>query len=268
MEYFLEKLLDLEGLLIPKLKKLDTWGRLQSFILSNPKPFLTMAKSIIVAIDEVEADTTSFILEQLDPKKCLIKIGSILFNSLGHNALDLVSERGFEIFLDLKFHDIPNTVNSSIKSFKNKNIKMFTVHLSGGLEMVRSAKEASDYINSQAIGVSVLTSLSFDEIESLYNQQSHEAALELFNIADQANISGIVCSPHELDIANQVLPNMIKITPGIRPKNNTTDDQKRVMTPQQAINLGADYIVIGRPITLSPNIGEAFIKIYNDLNDS
>jgi orotidine-5'-phosphate decarboxylase len=222
-------------------------------------------KSIIVALDTVSLNETSSIIAELDPNKCMVKVGSVLFNAEGRAALDLVANAGFEIFFDLKFHDIPNTVKSSIESFKGFPIKFFTVHLSGGKSMLGAAKQAAEFINAGCIGVSVLTSLSNEEANTVYTRSIENTVSDMFELAKISDCDGVVCSPLELNLAQAVIPNLIKITPGIRANQNKTDDQTRTLSASEAITKGANFLVIGRPITEANDIGLAFEKIYNSI---
>tara|TARA_B100000212_G_scaffold68571_1_gene47956 strand:- start:7097 stop:7777 length:681 start_codon:yes stop_codon:yes gene_type:complete len=220
-------------------------------------------KNIIVALDD-PLDYQG-ILEVLDPKKCILKVGSIIFNYHGRKILDEVANNGFEIFFDIKFHDIPNTVSKSIESFKGYPIKLLTIHLSGGYSMIKSAIDSCKNINSKCIGVSILTSLNEEESKEVYSQEISKTASSMFNLAKETDIDGVVCSPHELKLASDLLQNKIRITPGIRLSNSNSDDQSRVMNPKQAIDLGATYLVIGRPITSLKDKASAFEKIYQSI---
>lgn len=219
-----------------------------------------MQKKIIVAIDETNISTFKKILNCLDNKKCLIKIGSVAFNSIGHYAINYATENDFEIFLDLKFHDIPNTVKKSIQGLLSLQLKMLTIHTSGGKEMMLAAMEAVAGTNIKVFGVTALTSLNDQDTRQIYQRDSFEHVNAMLDIAEQAGIDGVVCSPHELELVSK-RGSLLSITPGIRLKN-LKDDQKRVMTPREAINLGADYLVIGRPITASNDIRKSLEEIY------
>ncbi|MBL33033.1 MAG: orotidine-5'-phosphate decarboxylase [Gammaproteobacteria bacterium] len=219
-----------------------------------------MQKKIIVAIDETNISTFKKILNCLDNKKCLIKIGSVAFNSIGHYAINYATENDFEIFLDLKFHDIPNTVKKSIQGLLSLQLKMLTIHTSGGKEMMLAAMEAVAGTNIKVFGVTALTSLNDQDTRQIYQRDSFEHVNAMLDIAEQAGIDGVVCSPHELELVSK-RSSLLSITPGIRLKS-LKDDQKRVMTPREAINLGADYLVIGRPITASNDIRKSLEEIY------
>ena len=218
---------------------------------------------IIVAIDTFDLKQANAILDQLNPNICLVKIGSVIFNALGKTFLKHVSSRGFKIFLDLKLHDIPNTVYETIIGFNDCKIDMLTVHLSGGEEMLNKAMLAAKSINAKVIGVSILTSLDEKDSLALFNSKIEDQISHLFKIALKANIDGIVCSPHELEIANTILGiHVIKITPGIRDVK-VEDDQERTMSAKEAIKKGSTYLVIGRPITQADDVADA-LQNFND----
>ena len=215
---------------------------------------------IIVAIDEIDFKKSSNIIDNLDSEKCMIKIGSVAFNSIGHEIISHASKKGFEIFLDLKLHDIPNTVKKSIEGLVSYPIKMLTIHISGGKEMMTAAMEAVAGTGIKIFGVTALTSLSDDDTIEIFQRTTSEHVDAMLDLAQSAGIDGVVCSPHELDIVSK-RESLLSITPGIRTQDSN-DDQKRIMTPREAAELGADYIVIGRPITLSNDIGKSLNEIY------
>tara|TARA_E500000081_G_C6076626_1_gene325652 strand:- start:28 stop:711 length:684 start_codon:yes stop_codon:yes gene_type:complete len=212
---------------------------------------------IIVAIDTFNLKQANAILDQLDPDLCMVKIGSVVFNALGKSFLKHVSSRGFKIFLDLKLHDIPNTVHETILGFHDCSIDMLTVHLSGGEEMLNKAILAGKYINAKVIGVSILTSLEESDTLALFDNKLDPQIRNLFEIAVKVNLDGVVCSPHELKMSNTILnSDSIKITPGIR-DIIVGDDQARTMSAKEAIEKGATFLVIGRPITQAQDISLA-----------
>ena len=218
---------------------------------------------IIVAIDTYDFQEANVILDQLDPDLCRIKIGSVVFNSLGKSFLKEVSSRGFKIFLDLKLHDIPNTVHETILGFHDCSIDMLTVHLSGGEDMLKKAMLAGKSINAKVIGVSILTSLKESDTLILFNNNLDTQIANLFKIAVKTNLDGVVCSPLELEMANTILDtNSIKITPGIR-DIKVADDQARTLSAKEAIENGATFIVIGRPITQAEDVSSA-LKTFSD----
>ncbi|MDA8527101.1 orotidine-5'-phosphate decarboxylase [Gammaproteobacteria bacterium] len=218
---------------------------------------------IIVAIDTYDLEEANAILDQLNPDLCIIKIGSVVFNSLGKSFLQEVSSRGFKIFLDLKLHDIPNTVHEAILGFHDCSIDMLTVHLSGGEEMLKKAMLAGKSIDAKVIGVSILTSLEESDTMALFDNKLDHQIRNLFEIAVKANLDGVVCSPHELEMSNTILnSDSIKITPGIR-DIKVEDDQARTMNAKEAIEQGATFLVIGRPITQAQDISTA-LKTFSD----
>ena len=221
---------------------------------------------IIVAIDENNFKKASELINKLDPKKCMVKIGSVAFNSIGHEIIYYAADHGFKIFLDLKLHDIPNTVKKSIQGLASLPIKMLTIHTSGGKEMMMAAMEATSDTQIKVFGVTALTSLSDDEIDEIFQRTSSEQVNAMLDLAESAGIDGIVCSPHELKLVKK-RGTLLSITPGIR-LQDSNDDQKRVMTPKEAINLGADYLVIGRPITQSDDILKTLEGIFNKIYNS
>ena len=222
-----------------------------------------MSKPIIVAIDETQLSSFKQTVDSLDSNLCMIKVGSVSFNAIGHEALTYVASRGFEIFLDLKLHDIPNTVKKSIEGLVSLPISMMTIHTSGGLEMMKAAKKAVSDTNIKIFGVTALTSLSDEDTSTIFQRTASNQVKAMLDLAQEAQIDGVVCSPHELDLV-VARKSLLSITPGIR-LSKSVDDQSRVMTPKDAISKGADYIVIGRPITNAPNISEALQQIHNSI---
>ena len=222
-----------------------------------------MSKPIIVAVDETQLSSFKKTVDSLDSNLCMIKVGSVSFNALGHEALTYVASKGFEIFLDLKLHDIPNTVKKSIEGLISLPISMMTIHTSGGLEMMKAAKKVVADTNIKIFGVTALTSLSDEDTSAIFQRTASKQVKAMLDLALDAKIDGVVCSPHELDLVVEQ-KSLLSITPGIR-LSESADDQTRVMTPQDAISKGADYIVIGRPITNAPNISDALQEIHNSI---
>ena len=218
---------------------------------------------IIVAIDSYEYDQASYILDQLNPSLCMLKIGSITFNSLGKEFIYLAHDKGFEIFLDLKLHDIPNTVQKSIENLITLPIKMLTIHTSGGIKMMQAAMQAVKGVEIKIFGVTVLTSMSDEDANHIFRRDAQDQVKVMLDLAEEAGIDGIVCSPHELHLVTP-RSSLLSVTPGIRCKPSD-DDQTRIMTPKQAIESGADYLVIGRPITQSENINNSLNNIYKSI---
>ena len=213
------------------------------------------SKRLIVALDFKNFDEMSEFVARLDPNSCVVKVGLQLFISEGKKVLDFLSSKGFEIFLDLKLHDIPNTVNKAIVEIAKFNVLMTTIHLQGGMEMIAAANQAKG--NTKILGVSLLTSLDESDTQMLYNNNFNSQFNNLINVAEKSEVDGIVCSSKELSLLSE--SNLIKVVPGIR-NQNLLDDQKRVMTSKEAYENGANFIVVGRPITQSKNIEEAIIE--------
>ena len=223
-----------------------------------------MSKNIIVAVDEYHLDAFKNIVDSLDPDLCMIKVGSVSFNALGHETIIYASSKGFDIFLDLKLHDIPNTVKKSIEGLKALPINMLTIHTSGGLQMMKAAMDAVNGTDIKVFGVTALTSLTDDDTNIIYQRDAASQVNAMLEIAIQAGIDGVVCSPHEINLVKQK-ESLLSITPGIR-LSESDDDQSRVMTPKKAIELGANYLVIGRPITEAENPQDALKNIFNSIN--
>ena len=222
-----------------------------------------MTKQIITAVDESNLDLFKEIVDSLDSNLCMVKVGSVSFNALGHEAVLYAASKGFDIFLDLKLHDIPNTVKKSIEGLINLPIQMLTIHTSGGKQMMEYAMEAVKETNIKIFGVTALTSLSDADTNQIYKRDAADQVAAMLDLAEDSGIDGVVCSPHELHLVAK-RESLLSITPGIRLRNSD-DDQSRVMTPKEAIDLGANYLVIGRPITASANIKEALKEIHNSI---
>ena len=220
-------------------------------------------KKIIIAVDEINIDKFKEIINSLNSNVCMVKVGSVSFNALGHEAILFAAGKGFDIFLDLKLHDIPNTVKKSIEGLISLPIQMLTIHTAGGKQMMEYAMKAVKGTGIKVFGVTVLTSLSDRDTNQVYQRDAAEQVNAMLGLSVEAGIDGVVCSPHELNLVTEK-GSLLSITPGIRLKQ-ADDDQSRVMTPKQAIDLGANYIVIGRPITASGNIKESLKEIHNSI---
>ena len=222
-----------------------------------------MKHSLIVALDEHNQENFDDVLSQLDPGLCMVKIGSVSFNSLGRECVLKAANKGFDIFLDLKLHDIPNTVKKSIDGLVNLPIKMMTVHASGGQKMLEESVAATMNTDIKIFGVTALTSLSDTDTNFIYKREAKEQVLAMIELAKKSSIHGVVCSPQELSLVKNN-SNLLTITPGIRLKS-LDDDQTRVMTPKEAIDNGSDFLVVGRPITASNNIKNSLKEIYDSI---
>ncbi|QRN41652.1 MAG: orotidine-5'-phosphate decarboxylase [Neisseriaceae bacterium] len=212
---------------------------------------------IIVALDfPSEKHATPFI-QQLNPNACKIKIGNELFTTTGRKFVESLVTQGFKVFLDLKYHDIPNTVQRACQVAADMGIWMVNVHTSGGTKMMEAA--ANGLANLQhkplLIGVTILTSMDESDLKELGTHQPiNEKILHLASLAQKSGLDGVVCSAHEVkQIKNQLGGAFVTVTPGIRLINSNKYDQKRIMTPKEAIQVGTDYMVIGRSITQAKN---------------
>ena len=209
-------------------------------------------KKLIVALDFSNAEEVVQITSLLDPQKCVLKVGLQLYLAEGQTILKQLTDQGFEIFLDLKLHDIPNTVHKAVAEIAQFNVLMTTIHLQGGAEMIEAAKSAAG--STKILGVSLLTSLDEKDTQQLYGNAFENQFNKLMTVAESSSIDGIVCSPQELIKLHDF--NKLKVVPGIR-NAQTEDDQKRTMSSEDAYAQGADYIVVGRPITQASNVESA-----------
>jgi orotidine-5'-phosphate decarboxylase len=218
---------------------------------------MRLKPQIIVALDHFTDEEALKFIDQLDPTLCRIKIGSILFTAYGPALLEKIIKQGFSIFLDLKFHDIPQTVAGACRAAAELGIWMLNVHVSGGLAMMNAARDALQALSTPRrpllIGVTVLTSLDDSDLSALgFRQTAAETVLSMAHLAEEGGLDGIVCSAQEISLIRRSLPDdFLLVTPGIRLEGDAQGDQKRIMTPESALNAGADYLVIGRPITQS-----------------
>ncbi len=208
---------------------------------------------IIIALDFPDAKLTNTFLERIQGQTCKLKVGLELFISEGPGFVEKLVKDGHQVFLDLKLHDIPNTVASACKSAASLGVWMMTLHASGGTKMLEAARDVMSAESSQTklIAVTMLTSLDQQQIDMMGIQQSSkDYVLRLVTLALQAKMDGVVCSVHEAQAVRSKWGNVpIIVTPGIRLSDDTNNDQSQVANPQQAQKLGANYIVVGRPIT-------------------
>ena len=224
---------------------------------------------IIVALDYSDAELAMPLVNQLDPARCRLKVGKELFTAAGPEFVRQLVDKGFDVFLDLKFHDIPNTVAKACQSAAKLGVWMVNVHAQGGSKMMTAAKEAINECEHQPllIAVTVLTSMSNDDLTELgHTKTADEYVQHLANLVDKAGLDGVVCSPKEVEILRAQHGKEFKlVTPGIRPSWSVAGDQQRITTPADAIRLGSDYLVIGRPITAADDPMEALGKIEAEL---
>jgi orotidine-5'-phosphate decarboxylase len=213
---------------------------------------------IIVAIDTPEVDEATALVSSLKNSVGAIKLGLEFFTANGAAGVQKITDQHVPVFLDLKFHDIPNTVSKAIKATAGINTFMMTVHTSGGRAMLQAAIDASNevaYVTGKErpliVGVTVLTSLDQADLNMVgIRDNVHDQVLRLADLAQSCGLDGVVCSPYEISlIRKQCGYDFTLVVPGIRPEGSDAGDQKRIMTPKEAIDKGADYLVIGRPIT-------------------
>ena len=226
-------------------------------------------KRVIVALDFPDADAALALAARLDPKLCRVKVGKELFTAAGPAVVSRLHERGFEVFLDLKFHDIPNTVAGACRAAAALGVWMVNVHASGGEAMLRAAREALATATRPPllIGVTILTSLSASDLARVGFQGSPEENVErLARLAHGCGLDGVVCSALEAPRLRAAFgPAFLLVTPGIRLEGAASDDQSRVVTPREALRLGADYLVIGRPIAQARDPAATLESIRNSL---
>lgn len=228
---------------------------------------------IIVALDYANALDALALAKQLDPTQCKLKVGKELFTTAGPQLVEQIMHLGFQVFLDLKFHDIPNTVAKACQAAANLGVWMLNVHASGGLAMMEAALEGVDRAQlaqrPHLIAVTVLTSMDAATLNTLGVTRSLQAqVLALATLTQQAGLDGVVCSAQEASLLKTALgADFCLVTPGIRPKDASLDDQSRIVTPVEALQLGAHYLVIGRPITQAAAPIEALNHIIQSIKN-
>lgn len=229
--------------------------------MSNPR--------VIVPLDFSESKQALELVEKLQPDLCRLKVGKELFTKAGPALVEKLIAKGFDVFLDLKFHDIPNTVAKACAVAADLGVWMVNVHASGGTEMMTLAREEIEKKSHHPllIGVTILTSMNEETLTELGLQCSVEdQVMRLAQLSKDAGLDGVVCSAQEVKILRSQLGKEFKlVTPGIRPGGSDNDDQKRVMTPGQAIEAGSDYLVIGRPITQAADPIQALKNIEEEI---
>lgn len=231
--------------------------------MSDPK--------IIVALDYANAEAALTMADQIDPKRARVKVGKELFTRSGPQVVDALVKRGFDVFLDLKYHDIPNTVAKACAAAADLGVWMLNVHTLGGGAMMAAAKEAVGNASDSPIliGVTLLTSMdqqTFDQI-GLQGTMT-DTVIRLATLAKDSGLDGVVCSAQEATpLREQVGQDFQLITPGIRPAGSERGDQHRTMTPKQALAAGSHYLVIGRPITAAADPMQALLEIELSLKD-
>ncbi|WP_213876588.1 orotidine-5'-phosphate decarboxylase [Pseudomonas sp. dw_358] len=224
---------------------------------------------IIVALDFPTRDAALKLADQLDPALCRVKVGKELFTTSGPSIVETLNGKGFEVFLDLKFHDIPNTTAMAVKAAAQMGVWMVNVHCSGGLRMMAACREVLDQqagAKPLLIGVTVLTSMEREDLAAIgLDIEPKEQVLRLAALAEKAGLDGLVCSALEAQALKAAHPKLQRVTPGIRPAGSASDDQRRILTPRQAMDVGSDYLVIGRPISQAANPAQALAQVAAEL---
>jgi len=214
---------------------------------------LKSESKIIVALDYSNEDEALNFIKKVNPELCKLKIGKELFTVAGPQFVEKIVAMGFDVFLDLKFHDIPNTVMKACHAASELGVWMVNVHALGGKTMMQAAKEGVSHSSTKLIAVTILTSMGQEDLNQIgIETDVKDQVVNLARLANDAGLDGVVCSAKEVSILRENLGNdFLLVTPGIRPAGNETSDQKRVMTPREAVDTGSSYLVIGRPITQS-----------------
>ncbi|WP_100642308.1 orotidine-5'-phosphate decarboxylase [Alteromonas facilis] len=224
---------------------------------------------VIIALDFENEHQVLSLVEQLSPSQCRLKVGKELFTRLGPNIVKQLVALGFDIFLDLKFHDIPNTVAKACLAASDLGVWMVNVHASGGAKMMEHTKKvlANYGSNTKLIAVTVLTSMDQQQLSGVVpNTTVEEQVVKLATLSKDCGLDGVVCSAQEAPLLKPKLGKEFElVTPGIRPAGSNSDDQIRIVTPAQAIKDGVDYMVIGRPITQSSNPADALYNINEEI---
>lgn len=228
-------------------------------------------KPILVALDFDQSQAALQLVDRLDPSRCRLKVGKELFTSEGPQFVETLQNKGFDVFLDLKFHDIPNTCAKAVKAAANLGVWMVNVHASGGQRMMEAAREALVPFQQKPllIGVTVLTSMEQSDLAGIgLDIDPQEQVKRLAMLTKTSGLDGVVCSAQEAAMLKDLCgPDFQLITPGIRPSFAQQGDQRRVMTPAQAMDAGVDYMVIGRPITQHADPIEALSLIESEIKN-
>lgn len=228
-----------------------------------------MNSPVIVALDFPSAELALALASRLSPQLCRLKVGKELFTRCGPSLVEHLQGMGFEVFLDLKFHDIPNTVAGAVRAAGELGVWMVNVHAGGGRRMMEAAAESLAQLATRPllIGVTVLTSMSQEDLAELgYSETPAERVLRLAELAASSGMDGVVCSAMEApDLRREQGENFCLVTPGIRLAGDDTGDQRRVLTPADAVAAGSDYLVIGRSVTGADDPLAALRRIHSEL---
>ena len=227
-----------------------------------------MTNRIIIPLD-MEYTSAVSIADKLDPNICRLKVGNQLFTSSGPKIVKTLHDKGFEIFLDLKFHDIPNTVYESVRSAANLGVWMINVHASGGSKMLDASKKALEGFDKPPllVGVTILTSISEEILTEIGFNNLDKQVMRLTKLAERSGLDGVVCAASDASKVKQTCgESFLTVTPGIRPRDADLNDQSRTSTPKEAIANGSDFLVIGRPITGSEDPTNALENINKEVS--
>ena len=227
-----------------------------------------MTNRIIIPLD-MEYTSAVSIADKLDPNICRLKVGNQLFTSSGPKIVKTLHDKGFEIFLDLKFHDIPNTVYESVRSAANLGVWMINVHASGGSKMLDASRKALEGFDKPPllVGVTILTSISEEILTEIGFNNLDKQVMRLTKLAQRSGLDGVVCAASDASKLKQTCgESFLTVTPGIRPRDADLNDQSRISTPKEAIANGSDFLVIGRPITGSEDPTNALENIYKEVS--
>ena len=228
-----------------------------------------MSSRVIIALDYADANSAMALVDRLEPSACKVKVGKELFIAAGPAFVAALAQRGFDVFLDLKFHDIPNTVAQACKAAAQLGVWMVNVHALGGRAMMQAAREAIESASRQPklIAVTVLTSMTESDLREVGIEASPlTQAMKLAQLAGDCGLDGVVCSAHEAGaVRDRVGSRFLRVTPGIRLPDDSVGDQKRVMTPQVAIESGASYLVIGRSVTRAADPLSVLARINREI---
>ena len=223
---------------------------------------------IVIAMDFDSKESCLAMANKLDPSLCRLKVGKELFTSTGPAVVEALMNKGFDVFLDLKFHDIPNTTSKAVKAAAELGVWMVNVHASGGRRMMEASREILDATSGQSpllIAVTVLTSMDQADLKGIgVSKSPEEQVVYLAELAKQSGMDGVVCSARESRVlASSLGRDFCLVTPGIRPAGANSDDQRRIVTPGDAVKDGSHYLVIGRPVTQA----EDPIRVLSDINE-
>jgi len=227
---------------------------------------------LLVALDYPGLPAALALVDRLDPRLCRLKVGMELFTAAGPAVISALVERGFDVFLDMKFHDIPNTVAGAVRSAAELGVWMVNVHALGGSLMMRAAREALDGLPRRPllIAVTVLTSMDRTDLDELgLDAEPQDTVLRLARMAQSACLDGVVCSAREATLLRRECgPDFRLVTPGVRAAGAADDDQRRIMTPTAALSGGADYLVVGRPITRAADPLAALVALRAEIGET